>query len=92
MNATMNTAKDGVAGRRRIGVAVLGLGWMGQAHSRSVMRIPSLFPERRAEARLVVCADIDADRRRRAVSDFGFDAPSRTGARPSPRRTWTPSG
>ena len=73
MNATMNTAKDGVAGRRRIGVAVLGLGWMGQAHSRSVMRIPSLFPERRAEARLVVCADIDADRRRRAVSDFGFE-------------------
>ena len=69
----MNTAQDAVAGRRGIGVAVLGLGWMGQAHSRSVMRIPSLFPERRAEARLVVCADIDADRRRRAVADFGFE-------------------
>ena len=25
---------------------MLGLGWMGQAHSRSVLRIPSLFPER----------------------------------------------
>ena len=33
---------------KRIGIAVLGLGWMGQAHSRSVLRIPSLFPSRSA--------------------------------------------
>lgn len=56
----------------RIGVAVLGLGWMGQAHSRSVLRIPSLFPERSFQPELVVCADTEASRRDRAVQDFGF--------------------
>ena len=58
--------------RKRIGIAVLGLGWMGQAHSRSASRIPSLFPECEAEPQLVVCADTDEGRRSRAVRDFGF--------------------
>lgn len=57
---------------KRLGVAVLGLGWMGQAHSRSVLRIPSLFPTRSFDADLVVCADTEPDRRARAVNDFGF--------------------
>jgi predicted dehydrogenase len=56
----------------RIGVAVLGLGWMGQAHSRSVLRIPSLFPDRSFDPELVVCADTEPSRRDRAVNDFGF--------------------
>ena len=58
--------------RTRIGIAVLGLGWMGQAHSRSALRIPSLFPDRGVDPVLVVCADTEADRRERATSDFGF--------------------
>ena len=57
---------------RRIGIAVLGLGWMGQAHSRSVLRIPSLFPDRSFQPELVVCADTEPSRRDRAVDDFGF--------------------
>ncbi len=56
----------------RVGIAVLGLGWMGQAHSRSVLRIPSLFPERSFQPELVVCADTEESRRVRAVDDFGF--------------------
>ena len=56
----------------RIGIAVLGLGWMGQAHSRSALRIPSLFPDRAFTPELVVCADVEESRRRRAVDDFGF--------------------
>ncbi len=56
----------------RIGIAVLGLGWMGQAHSRSALRIPSLFPERHVDPVLVVCADTDPERRLRATRDFGF--------------------
>ncbi len=59
--------------RKRIGIAVLGLGWMGQAHSRSALRIPSLFPECEFTPELVVCADTDEGRRTRAVRDFGFD-------------------
>ena len=31
--------------RKNIAVAVVGLGWMGQAHSRSLIRIPTLFSE-----------------------------------------------
>jgi predicted dehydrogenase len=57
---------------QRIGIAVLGLGWMGQAHSRSVLRIPSLFPDRSFQPELVVCADTEPSRRDRAVDDFGF--------------------
>ncbi len=57
---------------QRIGIAVLGLGWMGQAHSRSVLRIPSLFPDRSFQPELVVCADTEPSRRDRAVQDFGF--------------------
>jgi len=59
--------------KKTIGVAVLGLGWMGQAHSRSMLRIPSLFEDRQVNPRLVVCADTDAGRRTRAVEDFGFE-------------------
>jgi predicted dehydrogenase len=57
---------------QRIGIAVLGLGWMGQAHSRSALRIPSLFPDRAFTPELVVCADVEESRRQRAVDDFGF--------------------
>ena len=64
---------DDVSEPRRIGIAVLGLGWMGQAHSRSALRIPSLFPDRSFEPSLVVCADTSAASRERAVRDFGFE-------------------
>ena len=40
--------------RTSIGIGVIGFGWMGQAHSRSAKRIPSLFPEREFDPRLVV--------------------------------------
>ncbi|MDH3754510.1 MAG: Gfo/Idh/MocA family oxidoreductase [Acidimicrobiia bacterium] len=61
-----------MTGRRELGVGVIGLGWMGQAHSRSVARIPSLFPEREYDPRLVVCADNVEQRRVEAVEGFGF--------------------
>jgi predicted dehydrogenase len=58
--------------RRRIGIGVVGFGWMGQAHSRSFARIPTLFGERSAEPDLVVCADSVPARREQAEADFGF--------------------
>lgn len=58
--------------RRRLGVGVCGLGWMGQAHSRGFRRIPALFPDRTYEPELAVCADPVAERREWAVSGFGF--------------------
>jgi predicted dehydrogenase len=58
--------------RRRIGVGVIGFGWLGQAHSRSLLRIPTLFPERGFDAQLVVCGDTLPERREDAVGSFGF--------------------
>ena len=57
---------------RRIGIGVVGFGWMGQAHSRSYRRIQMLFPERAAEPDLVVCSDTVEARRYEAGSAFGF--------------------
>jgi predicted dehydrogenase len=58
--------------RRRIGVGVIGFGWLGQAHSRSMLRIPTLFPEREFDTELVVCGDTVPERLDDAVSSFGF--------------------
>ena len=58
--------------RRGIGVGVIGFGWLGQAHSRSLLRIPTLFGERAYDPRLVACSDALAARVEDAVSSFGF--------------------
>ena len=58
--------------RGRIGVGVIGFGWMGQAHSRSAARISSLFPERSFDVDLIICGDSVEQRRIEAVEGFGF--------------------
>jgi predicted dehydrogenase len=75
MSATVEmTGAAGTPGgaRRRIGVGVIGFGWLGQAHSRSLLRIPTLFGERAFDAELVICGDTLPERRDDAVSSFGF--------------------
>jgi predicted dehydrogenase len=74
MTATQVAHPPAGAGRarRRIGVGVIGFGWLGQAHSRSLLRIPTLFPERAFDTELVVCGDTLAQRREEAVGSFGF--------------------
>jgi predicted dehydrogenase len=57
---------------QRIGIAVIGFGWMGQAHSRSYLRIPTLFPDVPAVPELVICADNVAGAGEDAVRRFGF--------------------
>jgi predicted dehydrogenase len=59
--------------RRRLGVGVIGFGWLGQAHSRSLQRIPTLFEQRRYEPRLVACSDAVPERVDQAISSFAFD-------------------
>jgi predicted dehydrogenase len=58
--------------RRRVGVGVIGFGWLGQAHSRSMLRIPTLFADREFDPELVVCADTAPDLIDEAVHSFGF--------------------
>ena len=57
---------------RRIGIAVIGFGWMGQAHARSYARLPLIFDGLGYRAELTVCADTLAERRAVALRDFGF--------------------
>ena len=58
--------------RRRIGIGVIGFGWMGQAHSRGARRAPSYFADRGYDPDLVLVADTIAERRTDAVESFGF--------------------
>ncbi|MYH72700.1 MAG: Gfo/Idh/MocA family oxidoreductase [Acidimicrobiia bacterium] len=58
--------------RRRIGLAVVGFGWMGQAHARSYLRLPTLFENRAYDTDLVICSDNVEARRQAAKSNFGF--------------------
>ena len=58
--------------RRRLGVGVVGFGWLGQAHSRSLQRIPMLFHQRAYEPQLVACSDALPERVDQAIASFGF--------------------
>jgi predicted dehydrogenase len=58
--------------RKRIGVGVIGFGWLGHAHSRSLLRIPTLFEQRSYDPVLVACSDPVGDRTEEALVSFGF--------------------
>jgi predicted dehydrogenase len=58
--------------RVRLGIGVIGFGWMGQAHSRGSHRSPAYFPNRNYEPDLVMVADTIEARRTDAVQSFGF--------------------
>ena len=51
---------------------MIGFGWLGQAHSRSLQRIRTLFEDRDFDPELVVCSDPVAARVEDAVGSFGF--------------------
>jgi predicted dehydrogenase len=55
-----------------VGVGLIGFGWLGHAHSRSLRRIPTLFADRRFDAELVICADTVPERLAEAVEAFGY--------------------
>jgi predicted dehydrogenase len=59
---------------RRVGVGLIGFGWLGHAHSRSLRRIPTLFADRGVDAELVICADTVPERLVEAVEAFGYAA------------------
>jgi len=62
-----------VSARPRIGIGVIGFGWMGQAHTRCYLRIPTLFPERTYNPELAMISDTMPQRVTEAVESFGFD-------------------
>jgi predicted dehydrogenase len=65
-------ADGGGRTRRRIGVGLIGFGWLGQAHSRSLQRIRTLFGEREFEPELAAVSDTDPARLAEALGSFGY--------------------
>lgn len=56
---------------REVGIGVIGLGWMGRVHTSAYRRVPEHFPGLGVTPRLVVAADVSADRRAHAARN-GF--------------------
>lgn len=60
--------------RPELRVGVVGLGWMGQVHSRSLTRLIQHYPDSPLHPRLVSVADTASDERTaRAVAAYGFE-------------------
>lgn len=56
-----------------IGIGVIGMGWMGQVHSRSYSLVPQRFPDAKVQPRFVICSDNVQDRAEKAQSLLGFE-------------------
>src|SRR6266481_3302389 len=56
-----------------IGVGVIGMGWMGSAHSRAYLQAADRFHDAGVQPRLVACADEAGDRAEQACRRFGFE-------------------
>jgi len=59
--------------KRDIGIAVVGLGWMGQVHSRGYRRLFDHYPDSPLKPRLVMAADAVEDRARQTAELLGFE-------------------
>jgi predicted dehydrogenase len=70
--AQPSAQRAGGGARRRIGVGLVGFGWLGQAHSRSIQRIRTLFPEREFEPELASVSDTLPGRVDEAVGSYGY--------------------
>lgn len=55
----------------RIGVAVVGYGWMGRVHSQSYLRLPHHYPQL-SRPQLIAVGDPEPDRRADAQARYGF--------------------
>jgi predicted dehydrogenase len=58
---------------RKLGIGVIGLGWMGRVHTSSYRRVLEHFPDLGIEPRLVLASDVSAERRAHAER-IGFEA------------------
>jgi len=58
--------------KTEIGIGVIGMGWMGQVHSRSYINAPLRFPDLPIKPRLVICSDNVEARAKSAQETLGF--------------------
>ena len=59
--------------KHSIGIGVIGMGWMGQAHSRAYHQMADRYYDSGIRPRLVICADDVAARAERAKEALGFE-------------------
>jgi predicted dehydrogenase len=69
--------KVAVGGRRPVGVAVAGFGWMGRVHTQAYARVLHHFPELPLAPELVAVADEAPGRAEQAAARFGFATATR---------------
>ena len=58
---------------RKIGIGLIGMGWMGEVHSRSYRLVPERFTDCSFHPRLVICADEVESRARSAAERIGLE-------------------
>lgn len=58
---------------KKIGIGVIGMGWMGEAHSRAYRQVLARFGDIDFEPRLVMCSDNVEKRAREAQHRLGFE-------------------
>jgi predicted dehydrogenase len=58
--------------KRRIGVGLISVGWMGQLHSRAYRSVPIAYPELNVTPELVIAADAAPDRAEFARTVLGY--------------------
>lgn len=56
-----------------LGIGVIGMGWMGQVHSRAYGLVPQRFPESDIHPRLIICSDNVGERAESAQRLLGFE-------------------
>lgn len=56
-----------------VGIGIIGMGWMGQVHSRAYNQIKDRFFEADFRPRLVICADEIEARAKQAQERFGYE-------------------
>ena len=61
-----------------LGIAVIGLGWMGEVHARAFLRVGHHFPRLKPRPRLVAAADPVPERAEAAGRRYGFERVSAT--------------
>ena len=61
------------SGAPRLGVGIVGFGWMGQVHARAFTRLLEHYPDSAMVPRLVAVADTDEARRDHALRSYGFE-------------------
>ena len=56
-----------------LGIGVIGMGWMGQVHSRAYSLVPQRFPDSNLHPRLIICSDNVDQRATSAQRLLGFE-------------------